>query len=90
MTCPRDMAQFGSYYYCGAGLSFVDSCKDSGILVDTELKFHGHIRSIVGESSGMSVSLLNSVLCRSREFMLTLYISHIRLLLSGTWNICRA
>ena len=55
-------------------LPFVDSFKDFGALVDTELKFYGHIRSIVGKSSGMSVNLLNSTLCRSREFMLNLYI----------------
>ena len=34
----------------------------------------------------MSVKLLNSTLCRSGEFMLTLYISHIQLLLEfGSW-----
>ena len=62
-------------------LPFVYSCKDLGILVDTELKLHGHIRSIVGKSSEISVNLLNSTFCCSREFMLTLYISHIRPLL---------
>ena len=69
---------------------FVYSCKDSGILVDTEFKFHGHIRSIVGKSSGMSVNLLNSMLCRSREFLLTLYIIHIRpslVFVSCVWNL---
>ena len=59
-------------------MPFVDSCKDFGILVDTELKFHRHIRSIVGKSSGMSVNLLNSMLCRSKEFLLILYIRHLR------------
>ena len=59
-------------------LSFVDSCKDLVILVDMEFKFHVYIRSIVGKSSGMSVNLLNSTLCRSKEFILTLYIRHLR------------
>ena len=71
-------------------MPFVDSCKDLGISVDTELKFHGHIRSIVGKSSGMSVNLLNSTLCRSREFILSRYISHVRPLLqfdSCVWNL---
>ena len=45
-----DIAQFGSYYVRGVSLPFIDSCKDLGISVDTELKFHVHIRSIVGKS----------------------------------------
>ena len=60
------------------------------MLADTELRFLGHIRSIVGKSSGMSVNLLNWTICRSREFMLTVYISHIRPLLefySYVWNL---
>ena len=44
-----DIDQFGNYYVCGVGLQFVDSCKDLGISVDTELNFHRHIRSIVGK-----------------------------------------
>ena len=55
-------------YVRGESLPFVDSWKDLGILVDTELKFHWHNRSIVGKSSGTSVNLLNSTICRSREF----------------------
>ena len=85
-----DKYQFESYYVLGVGLPFVDSWKDLGILVDTELKFYGHIRFIVGEISGMSVNLLNLTFCRSRELMLTLYISHIRPLLefgSCVWNL---
>ena len=38
-----DIAQFGSYCVREVGLQFVDSCKNLGILVNTELKFHGHI-----------------------------------------------
>ena len=39
-------------------------------VVDTELKFHGYNRSILRKIPGMSVNLLNSTVCRSREFML--------------------
>ena len=66
-----DIAQFGRYYVRGVGLPFVDSHWDLGILVDTELKFHGRIRSIVVKSFRMSVNLPNSMLCGSREFLLT-------------------
>ena len=31
-----DIAQLGSYYVRGVGLPFTDSCKDLGVLVDTE------------------------------------------------------
>ena len=55
---------FGSYFVRGVGLLFVDSCKNLGILVDTELKFHRHIRSIVGKSSRMLVNLLNLTFLR--------------------------
>ena len=33
------LSEFGSYYVCGVGWPFVDSFKDLGILVDTELNF---------------------------------------------------
>ena len=68
------IAQFWSYYVRELGLPLVDSCKDLGILVDTE----------------MSVKLVNSTLCRSREYMINLYIRHIRPILqfgSCVWNL---
>ena len=76
-----DIVQFRSYHVCEVGLPFVDSCKDLGTLVDPELKFDGHIRYIVGESSGMSVNILNSTLCRSRVHVDSVYISNIKPLL---------
>ena len=33
-----DIARFGSFYVRGVGLPFTDSCKDLGMLVDTEIK----------------------------------------------------
>ena len=50
------------YYVRRVSLPVIDLCKDVGILVDVALKFHGHIRSIVGKSSGMSVNLLLNAL----------------------------
>ena len=59
-----DIAQFGSYYVREVGLPFVDSCKDLSILVDTELKSHGYIRSIVVKYFGISVNVLKlNLLC---------------------------
>ena len=43
-----DITQFRSYYVRGGGVCrFLDSCKDLGILVNTQLKLHEHIRSIL-------------------------------------------
>ena len=84
-----DTAQFWRYYVRGVGLLFIDSFKDLGLLFDTELKLHGNIISIVWERSGLSINLLNSTLCPSGKFMLTLSISHIRHLFelgSRVWN----
>ena len=57
-----DIAQFGSYYVRTVGLLFIDSCKDLGISVDTELQFDGHIRSIVGKRSGTSVEVVFGII----------------------------
>ena len=57
-----DIAQFKGYYVRRVGFPFVDSFEDLGIIVDTKLKFHEHISSIVGRSSRISVNLLNSTL----------------------------
>ena len=54
---------------------------DLGILVDTTLKFHDHIRSIVNKANGLASSLLKATLNRSRKFMVTVYKTHIRPLL---------
>ena len=54
---------------------------DLGILVDTTVKFHDHIRSIVNKANGLASSLLKATLNRSRKFMVTVYKTHIRPLL---------
>ena len=58
---------------------FAVSYKDLGILVDTELKFHGHIKSIVGKSSGMSVEngMLENVQKSKMYKFMVLKILHI-------------
>ena len=78
-------------YYCinDTPVPFVESCRDLGVLVDNQLKFHSHIQSIVSRAAGLSVNLLSSTLCRAKEFMLPLFLSHIRPLLefsSCVWN----
>lgn len=67
----------------------VTSHKDLGVTIDSSLRFHLHIRSIVNKASGLSTNLLRSTLCRSPDFMISLYKTHIRPLLeysSCAWN----
>ena len=78
------------YFLYGTPLAFVTSHRDLGILVDSNLKYHSHIRTIVNKAMGISYSLLRSTVCRSPDFMLTIFISHIRPLLeycSPVWNL---
>ena len=78
------------YNVGGSDLAFSSNCRDLGVMVDNKLKFHSHIRSVTSKAAGLSVNLLGATLCRSREFMVTLFISHIRPLLefsSCVWNV---
>ena len=78
------------YYLGGSQLLFVDSHRDLGVLVDNKLKFHLHVRQIVGKAAGLASSLLRSTVCRNPHFMVTLFVSHIRPILdycSTVWNV---
>ena len=58
-------------------------------MVDSTLRFHGHIASIVSKASGHSVNLLQSTLSRLSDFLVCLFVPHIRVLLefaSPIWN----
>ena len=64
--------------------------RDLGVLIDRSLKFHGHIEAAVCRASGLANSLLRSTVSRSKDFMMTLFVSHIRPLLdycSCVWNL---
>ena len=47
------------------------------VIVDSKLGFHEHVRILVGKCGEMS-ELLRSTVCRGMDFMVTLFISHIR------------
>ena len=66
------------------------SHRDLGVIIDVNLKFHSHIRSIVNHAAGLASNLLKSTICRSAKFMVTLFIAHIRPLIdycSPLWNL---
>ena len=59
-------------------------------MIDSGLKFHALIKTVVGKTGAMINNLLSSTTCRSSEFMLTLWVTHIRPIIkygSCVWNI---
>ena len=78
------------YYIEDHLLQFVESYKDLGVIVDSSLRFHQHIRLLTAKAGGLMGELLRSTVCRTREFMLTLFVSHIRPIIdycSCVWNV---
>ena len=67
-----------AYSIYGTNLLFVDSYKDLGITIDSGFKFHAYINAVIGKACATISSLLRRTVCRSIEFILTYYVSHIR------------
>ena len=70
--------------------SVVSEFRDLGVIVDSGLRFHQHIGTICGRASAMMGELLRSTVCRSADFMVTLFTTHIRSTLeycSSVWNV---
>ena len=64
--------------------------RDLRVVVDRNLKFHNHMGELVHKAAGLSSSLLRATVNRSPEFMLTLFVTHIRPILhycSCVWNV---
>ena len=77
------------YTINGSPIVEKEAHRDLGILVDSSLKFHDHIRETVLKANGTSINLLKSTVCRSPKFMTTLFVAHIRPILdfcSTVWN----
>ena len=78
------------YMLNGESLRFVTSHRDLGIVVDPSLRFHLHVSKLVGKTKGLINQLLRGTVCRSRKFMVTLFIAHIRPLMDFSarlWNV---
>ena len=85
----HDLGPYNSYSLNGKDLHKVNAHKDLGVMVDNSLRFHMHIRSIANKASGLAANFLKATICRSRSFMMTLFITHGRTLLeycSCLWN----
>ena len=61
----------------GKFLKMVTVHRDLGIKVDSRLRFHEHVREVVQKAGGLAEDLLHSIVCRSTESMVSLFISHI-------------
>lgn len=77
--------------YCldGSPLPVCQSHNDLGVLVDVKLKFHEHIVSVAHKASGLCQSFLKSTVCRTPNFMMFLFRTHVRPLIeyaSCVWN----
>ena len=71
-------------------LQLVVKYRDLGVMVDSSLRFHSHIDTVFGKTSAMITNLLRCTLCRSVDFMVTLWVSHVRPPIefnSCVWNV---
>ena len=77
------------YSMNGHSLKFVDTHTDLGVTINKNLKFHTHVHEVARKAGGLAANLLKSTLCRSEEFMLDLFKTHIRPIMdyaSPLWN----
>ena len=66
------------YLIDSSPIPFVTSHMNLGVLVDSALKFHEHISKTANKSAALAHNVLKSTACRSPEFMMPIYSSHIR------------
>lgn len=77
------------YFLEGEQLSVVQCYKDLGVKVDPKLRFHNHVRSAAGKAGGLMSEFLRSTVCRDQEFMVSLFVIHVRPIIeycSTVWN----
>ena len=80
----------GCYTLQNVELRWVNVHRDLGIMVDSKLKFHFHINTVVRKASAVANQILRGTVCRSPDFMVPLFVSHVRPLLdycSTVWNL---
>ena len=79
-----------NYKIDGRDLRVVKSYRDLGVIVDDKLRFHLHVGVVVGKAGALMGDLLRSTVCRTRRFMVTLFVTHIRPFIdycSAVWNV---
>lgn len=77
------------YLISQSPIRVVNSHADLGLIVDNELKFHEHIATTTQKAAGLTQNLAKSTVCRSPDFMMSLFNSHVRPIIdyaSCVWN----
>ena len=67
----------------------VHSHVDLGVTIDSDLKFHEHIAATISKAAGLAQNLRKSTVCRSPDFMMNLFSTHVRPILeycSCVWH----
>ena len=78
------------YMLGGVNLEFVNLYRDLGVLIEPSLKFHKHVQLITCRGSAMVDQLLRGTICRTKSFMTTIFVAHVRPILeycSVIWNL---
>ena len=78
-----------NYQLSGAALPYCESQRDLGVIVDESLKFHEHVASVAHKAAGLCQSFLKATVCRTPEFMLFFFVTHVRPIIeyaSCVWN----
>ena len=78
------------YNILGNQIYFVPSHSDLGVVVDRNLKFHSHINRKAAMANNLTTNLLSCTICRDKDFLMNLYMMHLRPLLeyaSSLWNL---
>ena len=60
------------------------------MMIDSDLRFHNHATITSTKALGVSNNILRGTICRTPEFMKTVFISHIRPIMdfcSSVWNL---
>lgn len=66
------------YFIGHVEIPLVHSHPDLGVHVDSNLKFHQHIADTAHKAGGLAQSLLKATVCRSPDFLMPLFCSHVR------------
>ena len=80
----------GGYTLDGAHLQKVTLYKDLGVWIEPSLRFHKHLQVITGRANALVSQMLRGTLCRSKNFMVTVFVAHVRPILeycSVLWNV---
>ena len=77
------------YHANGGELQWSHAHSDLGVTADDSLKFHEHSRITAGKTGGVAHNFLQSTMCRERDFMIHILVTHIRPIIeykSMVWN----